>query len=72
MTTQRTHGLLDLTYGYILLSPSEVEIAPLHSGRNLGSTVIDWSDRHPRLAHSPSNIHHRVAVTIRPSSYRSY
>jgi hypothetical protein len=32
LTTQRMHGLSDLMYGYLLLSPSEVEIAPLYSG----------------------------------------
>jgi hypothetical protein len=32
LTTRCTHYLQDLTYGYLLLSPSEVEIAPLHSG----------------------------------------
>jgi hypothetical protein len=40
LTTRRTHGVWDLTYGYILLSFSEVKITPLHSGWNLSSTVI--------------------------------
>jgi hypothetical protein len=72
MITQRMHGLSDLTYGYIMLCQSEVKIAPLHLGRNLGSTVIDWHSHHPRLPHSPFNIHHRVAVMVQPSSYISY
>jgi hypothetical protein len=66
LTTQRTHGLSDLTYGYLLLSRSEVEIAPVH----LGPYV--WPCRHPRLPHSPSNNHHRVPVMVQSSSYRSY
>jgi hypothetical protein len=32
---------LGLMYDYLWLSPSEVEITPLHSGQNLGSIVID-------------------------------
>jgi hypothetical protein len=32
LTTRHTHGLSDLTYSYLLLSPSEIKIAPLHSG----------------------------------------
>jgi hypothetical protein len=32
LTTRHTHGLSDLTYGYLSLSPSEVKIGPLHSG----------------------------------------
>jgi hypothetical protein len=31
LTTRRTHGLSDLTHDYLLLSLSEVKIAPLHS-----------------------------------------
>jgi hypothetical protein len=72
LTTRRTHGLSDLTYGYLLLSPSEVEIGSLHLGWNLGSTVITQSRCHPELPHSPSNNHHRVAVMVWPSSYISY
>jgi hypothetical protein len=68
LTTRRTHYLSDLTYNYLSLSPSKVEITPLH----LGSTVIARPGRRPRLPHSPSNIHQRVAVTVWPSSYRSY
>jgi hypothetical protein len=53
-----------ITYDYLLLSPSEVKIAPLDLGRNLGSTVIDRLGRCPGLPHSPSNINHRVAITV--------
>jgi hypothetical protein len=42
------------------------QIAPLHTGRNLGSIVIDLPGRHPKLPHSPSNIHHTVEVMVRP------
>jgi hypothetical protein len=53
-------------------SPYEVEIAPLHLGWNLGSSVITRPCRCPRLPHSPSNNHLGVAVTVRSSSYVSY
>jgi hypothetical protein len=72
LTTWRTLGLLDPMYEYLSLSPFEVEIAPPHPGWNLGSTVIAWLCCHPGLPHSPSDIHLRVVVTVRPRSYRSY
>jgi hypothetical protein len=40
LTTQRMHGLSNFTYGYLSLSLFEVKIATLHSGWNIGSTVI--------------------------------
>jgi hypothetical protein len=51
------HCLSDLTYGYLSLSPFEVEIPPLPLGQNLHSTVINWPGHRPGLSHSPSNIH---------------
>jgi hypothetical protein len=32
LTTRHMHGLGDLTYDYLSLSPSKVKIAPLHLG----------------------------------------
>jgi hypothetical protein len=31
LTTRRMHGLYDFMYDYLSLSPSEIEITPLHT-----------------------------------------
>jgi hypothetical protein len=67
LTTRRTHYPQDLTFDYLSLSPSEVKIAPLHLGWNIGSTVCAWPWHHPRLPHSSSDNHHRVGVMVWPT-----
>jgi hypothetical protein len=62
LTTRRMHCLHYLMYGYLLLSSSEVENAPLRLGWNIGSTVCARPCHRPGLPHSPSNNHNRVAV----------